>query len=42
MKYITFIIWMAFTPIVAVSTIFFIFGIYIEEWLELGNKILES
>jgi|GEM_PF-6466809 len=42
MKYVAFILWMIFTPITAFGTMLFVFGLYADEWFELGSKILDS
>jgi hypothetical protein len=42
MKYLSFIVFLLITPVVALCTIGFIFGMFAEEWLDLGHSILNS
>jgi hypothetical protein len=42
MKYIVFIVWMIFTPFVAILTGLFVFGLFGDIWFDLGGKILDS
>lgn len=42
MKYLGFTIYLLITPFVALVTIGFMFGIFAEEWFNLGHAILDS